>query len=178
MILIYRYNLITFADKGEYGDFLKSVIEDDRQYFLPDLNYVSGKKIKIDVSGGTITGKNVLTQDYIRNILLLDSGFESAASEIYHIVTKIFSGDSFSWLNDTLPAIEKMQHVMDRYGPYLPDLADLPALLESALQHMQRGDTYAFCDILILLERYLGDQLDFIRQDIQCLREFGCFDNA
>lgn len=176
--MAYRYNLIVFADKGEYWSFLGSVVENDRQYYLTDPRCVSGKEIKNRVSSGTFTGRQVLTQDYTENILLIHSCFEGAAAEINRIVTKAFSGDPFSWPGDTLPAIEKLQQVTERYGSYLPDLENFLFLLKNALQHMQGNDVYAFCDTLILLERYLQKHMDFIRRDIQCLREIGCFDNV
>lgn len=120
----------------------------------------------------------VLTRDYTEIILLIHSCFEGAAAEINRVVTRIFSGDSFSWPNDTLPAIEMLQQVTGRYGSHLPDLENFLSLLKNALQHMEGNDVYAFCDTMILMERYLQKHMDFIRLDIQCMREFGCFENA
>lgn len=176
--MAYRYNLIVFADQGEYWNFIESVVEDDLQCYLTGHRCVFGKEIKNSVSSGTFTGRQVLTRDYTGNILLMHSGFEGAAAEINRIVTRVFWGDLFSWPGDTLPAIEMLQQVTGRYGSHLPDLENFLSLLKNALQHMQGNDVYAFCDTMILMERYLQKHMDFIRLDIQCMREFGCFENA
>ena len=176
--MAYRYNLFSFAGRGEYWKFLISAVEDDRQYFLADRSCLSGNAIKNGVSSGTFNGQQVLTQDYLENILIIHSGFEGVAAEINGVVSKFFAGNSFSWISDTLPAIEKMQRLTDLYGPCLPDFGDLLALLKDALRHMRGNDLYAFCDTLFLVRRYLQKYMDLIGRDIQCLREFGCFENA
>ena len=176
--MAYRYNLFSFAGRGEYWKFLISALEDDRQCFLADRSCLSGNAIKNGVSSGTFNGRQVLTPDYLENIPTMHSGFEDAAAEINGVVNKFFAGDSFSWISDTLPAIEKMQRLTDLYGPLLPDFGDLLALFKDALRHMRENDLYAFCDTLILARRYLQKYVDLVGRDIQCLREFGCFENA
>lgn len=168
----YRYNLLFFVDKGEFGRFLAAVVKEKDSYCLPGRGTLGGRELLAEAVGGALPDA-VLTEAFVASLPTMRERLREMLALAVGSIEQVFQGKPFSWNTDAAAIIDSINNLITACGPYLPNMENIMAEIAQMFTNLQKQDLYAFIDNIICMEYWCGHFHNIVENDLRILSN-GC----
>lgn len=139
----FRYDLWEFDNEAAFTAFIDRVIVPEARYLLTDGTWADGAA----VIGSRTAG--ILSAGYLRTLDGLQAALHDCDRRLSVFVDGVFAGRTNAW--NPVAVLDGLTPLLTVYGPVLPAIGEVNALLAAAAAALAAQDVYAFTDQMWLL---------------------------